>query len=49
MKAIFFDESETIARIVFDAVANVDLAVECGCAEHRKPSLLAIPDVRDER
>ena len=49
MKAIFFDESETIARIVLDAVANVDLAVECGCAEHRKPSLLAIPDVRDER
>ena len=47
MKAIFFDESETIARIVLDTVADASLAEDaCGCMEHRKPSLLSIPDVR---
>jgi len=47
MKAIFFDESETIARIVLDTVATAALAEDaCSCMEHRKPSLLAIPDVR---
>jgi 5'-methylthioadenosine phosphorylase len=47
MKAIFFDESETIARIVLDAVADASLAEDaCGCMEHRKPSLLSIPDAR---
>jgi 5'-methylthioadenosine phosphorylase len=49
MKAIFFDESETIARIVLDAVADASLAEDaCGCMEHRKPSLLAIPDTRKQ-
>ena len=47
MKSIFFDESETIASIVLDAVADADLDADCGCMEHRKPSLLAIPDVRE--
>ena len=47
MKAIFFDESQTIARIVLDAVAYASLAEDaCTCMEHRKPSLLAIPDAR---
>jgi 5'-methylthioadenosine phosphorylase len=47
MKAIFFDESETIARIVLDTVADASLHADvCGCMEHRKPSLLSIPDVR---
>ena len=48
MKAVFFDESETIARIVLDAIADADLAADCGCAELRKPSLLSIPDGRPE-
>jgi 5'-methylthioadenosine phosphorylase len=47
LKAVFFEESETIARIVLDAVASVPLTQECGCMEHRKPSLLSIPDVRE--
>ena len=48
MKAIFFDESETIARIVLDTVADASLAEDaCSCLEHRKPSLLSIPDVRE--
>jgi 5'-methylthioadenosine phosphorylase len=47
MKAIFFDESATIAAIVVDTIANASLAEgACGCMEYRKPSLLAIPDVR---
>jgi 5'-methylthioadenosine phosphorylase len=47
MKAIFFDESETIARIVIDAIANASLdETACSCMDHRKPSLLAIPDER---
>jgi 5'-methylthioadenosine phosphorylase len=46
LKAIFFEESETIARIVLDTVANAPLSQECGCMEHRKPSLLSIPDER---
>jgi len=49
MKSIFFDESETIAKIVLDAVADADLDADCGCMEHRKPSLLAIPDVREPK
>ena len=49
MKAIFFDESETIARIVLDTVADASLAPDaCTCMEHRKPSLLSIPDVREK-
>ena len=47
LKAIFFEESETIARIVLDTVAEADLDAGCGCMEHRKPSLLSIPDERD--
>ena len=46
LKAVFFEESETIARIVLDAVANADLRRGCGCMEYRKPSLLGIPDER---
>ena len=47
MKSIFFDESRAIASIVLDTVAAADLAADCGCMEHRKPSMLAIPDVRE--
>ena len=48
LKSIFFDESETIARIVVDAVASADLTAACGCMDLRKPSLLGIPDERTE-
>lgn len=48
LKSIFFDESETIARIVVDTVADADLADSCGCGEYRKPSLLSIPDIREQ-
>jgi 5'-methylthioadenosine phosphorylase len=48
MKAIFFDESETIARIVLDTIAGATAEQDtCNCMEHRKPSLLGIPDVRE--
>lgn len=46
LKAVFFEESETIAAIVLDAIANADLAAGCGCSQYRKPSLLDIPDER---
>jgi len=46
LKAIFFEESATIARIVLDAIADADLGDECGCMEYRKPSLLGLPDER---
>ena len=46
LKAVFFEESETIARIVLDAIADADLAAPCGCMDFRKPSLLGIPDER---
>lgn len=46
LKAVFFDESETIARIVLDTVANAEISDDCGCSELRKPSLLSIPDIR---
>lgn len=46
LKAVFFEESETISRIVLETVANADLAADCGCSEYRKPSLLGIPDER---
>ncbi|MBI5230571.1 MAG: MTAP family purine nucleoside phosphorylase [Coriobacteriales bacterium] len=48
LKTIFFDESETIARIVIDTVAESDIADDCGCMDFRKPSLLGIPDERAE-
>ncbi len=46
LKAVFFDESATISRIVLDTIANADLSAACGCSEYRKPSLLGIPDER---
>ena len=47
LKAVFFEESETVARIVLDAVADADLSPDaCRCAEFRKPSLLGLPDER---
>jgi len=49
LKAVFFDESETIARIVLDAVADADLSAgACRCAGFRKPSLLGLPDERKQ-
>ncbi len=47
LKSVFFDESETIARIVLDTVADAPLTDTCGCSEFRKSSLLSIPDVRE--
>jgi len=44
LKAIFFDEAETIARCVLDVIAESDLHAACGCAELRKPSLLDLPE-----
>lgn len=46
LKAIFHEESESLARCHIDAIAETDLDVDCGCGEFRKPSLLSIPDVR---
>lgn len=46
LKAIFFEESATIARCVLDTVAEADLDAACGCADLRKPSLLDVPDNR---
>lgn len=46
LKRAFYEESETIARIVVETVANTDLDADCGCREFRKPSLLDIPDER---
>ena len=40
LEEIFFDESETMARCVIEAVATTDLSEPCACAEHRKPTLL---------
>ena len=47
LKSIFFDESETIARCVIDAVSSADLEASCGCMDLRKPSVLPLPDERD--
>jgi 5'-methylthioadenosine phosphorylase len=47
LKAIFFEESDSIGRCVLDAAAEADLDAVCTCAEHRRPSLLALPDERD--
>lgn len=46
LKAVFFEESGTIARIVLETIAYADVAQDCGCMEFRKPSLLGIPDER---
>jgi 5'-methylthioadenosine phosphorylase len=48
LRQIFHEVAEAIGRCVLDAVADADLADTCGCSEFRKPSLLAIDDVRDE-
>ena len=48
LQAVFFEESATISRIVLDAVAHSDLRGSCGCMEYRKPSLLDIPDEREQ-
>ena len=40
LKAIFFDQSEAIARCVLEVVATTDLGAACRCMEYRKPSLL---------
>jgi 5'-methylthioadenosine phosphorylase len=48
LKSLFFEESETIARIVLDTVADTDINADCGCSEFRKPSLLGLPDVRKQ-
>ncbi|HEY5506635.1 MAG TPA: MTAP family purine nucleoside phosphorylase [Coriobacteriia bacterium] len=47
LRAIFDTEAPTIARCVLDTVASADLDAPCGCGDLRKPSLLAIPDVRE--
>ena len=44
LKAIFFEESETVARCVIDTVSAADLDASCGCADLRKPSLLDLPE-----
>ncbi|MFA5845008.1 MAG: MTAP family purine nucleoside phosphorylase [Coriobacteriia bacterium] len=44
LQAIFFQESETVALCVLDAVADADLSADCGCASFRKPSLLEPPE-----
>ncbi len=44
LKAIFFEESQTIARCVIDTVSAADLDAPCGCADLRKPSLLDTPE-----
>lgn len=46
LKSAFYEESETIARIVLETAASVDLDVDCGCMQFRKPSLLGLPDER---
>ena len=48
LKSAFFEESETISRIVVDTIAASDLNAACGCMELRKPSLLGLPDERDQ-
>jgi len=47
LKAIFFDESETIARCVLDVAATTDLGEPCRCMEYRKPSLLQLAEEGD--
>ena len=47
LKNAFFEESETISRIVGNAIAQADLDAACGCMDLRKPSLLNLPDERE--
>ncbi len=44
LKAVFFEESETVARCVVDAVSTAELSAGCGCMDLRKPSLLDLPE-----
>ncbi len=44
LKAVFFEESETVARCVIDAVSTAELSAGCGCMDLRKPSLLSLPE-----
>lgn len=46
MTAIFHDQASTVARIIVDTISSTPLDSPCECASLRKPSLLAIPDVR---
>ena len=46
LKAIFYEESDAVARCTIDTIAESDLEAECGCMDLRKPSLLSIPDER---
>lgn len=48
LKAVFFEEAETISSIVLDTVSSAALDAGCGCMELRKPSLLGIPDERPD-
>lgn len=48
LKDAFFNESETISRIVLDTIADAELEQSCGCMEYRKPSLLGLPDERKQ-
>ena len=45
LKAVFFEESETISRVVLDTISAADLGA-CSCLDYRKPSLLRLPDER---
>lgn len=47
LKAIFFEESGTVARCVIDTIASAGLDAACECAQLRRPSLLDIPDERE--
>lgn len=47
LKSTFYEESRTISRIVLDTIAAADLGTSCGCRDHRKPSLLNLPDERN--
>ncbi|MBS3956499.1 MAG: MTAP family purine nucleoside phosphorylase [Clostridiales bacterium] len=44
LKAVFFDESATIARCLIDTLSVATLDDRCGCMELRKPSLLGLPE-----
>lgn len=48
LKAIFYEESDAISGCILDTIAEADIEAGCACADLRKPSLLQIPDERDE-
>jgi len=48
LKAAFFEESATISQIIVDTIAEADLDARCGCMDLRKPSLLGLPDEREQ-